>query len=74
MSRIQIWRPRSEVPAVKNRMAALSLAVSHVGIAASVEIVSAEPRIFVEPIAWMAAAAIPPAAAMDDEGAVDDAA
>ena len=36
------------------------------------EPVSAEPPIFVEPIAWMAAAAIPPAAAMDDEGAVDE--
>ena len=51
-------------------MVALSLAVSHVGIAASMEPVSAEPRIFVEAIVT-AAAAIPPAAAMDVEVAVD---
>ena len=42
MSRIQIWRPRAEVTAVKSFMVALSLAVSQGGIAA--EIVSAEPR------------------------------
>ena len=47
---------------MKSFMVALSLAVSQGGIAA--EIVSAEPRIFVEAIVT-AAAVIPPAAAMD---------
>ena len=70
MSRIQIWRPRAEVTAVKSFMVALSLAVSQGGIAATV---SAEPRMADSvPSGSTDVEPDPVAAAMDVDGVADE--